>query len=100
MINLEHATELVADQMFSNGSEVNQKTLAYIAPEQTGKMNRPLDYSSDLYSLGATLYEMFSGELVFQTGDMLEMIHSHIAILPKEPDIANPAVPEPWRMSL
>jgi len=93
LINFELATELISDQMYSNGSEVSSKTMAYIAPEQTGKMNRPLSFRSDLYSLGATLYELFSGKRIFEGEDLLELIHSHIAIKPVSPHQANPLIP-------
>jgi predicted ATPase/signal transduction histidine kinase/DNA-binding NarL/FixJ family response regulator/tRNA A-37 threonylcarbamoyl transferase component Bud32 len=60
-------------------------TLAYMAPEQTGRMNRAVDARADLYALGVTLYEMFTGTLPFETSDMLELIHAHIAKLPQPP---------------
>ena len=69
-------------------------TLAYISPEQTGRMNRAVDYRSDLYSLGVTLYELFTGQLPFQTGDTMEMIHAHIAIQPIPPHEQNDEIPE------
>jgi predicted ATPase/class 3 adenylate cyclase/serine/threonine protein kinase len=55
-------------------------TLAYIAPEQTGRMNRHLDHRSDIYALGITLFQMFSRTLPFQQDDPLQLIHSHLAI--------------------
>ncbi|WP_127083536.1 trifunctional serine/threonine-protein kinase/ATP-binding protein/sensor histidine kinase [Dulcicalothrix desertica] len=55
-------------------------TLAYISPEQTGRMNRSLDYRSDFYSLGVTFYEMLTGNLPFQSDDALNIIYSHIAL--------------------
>ncbi|OUL17654.1 serine/threonine protein kinase [Nostoc sp. T09] len=54
-------------------------TVAYMSPEQTGRMNRTLDYRSDFYSLGITFYEMLTGQLPFVTDDLLEMVHCHIA---------------------
>jgi serine/threonine protein kinase len=93
LINFEFATELIAGELYSDGSEVIQKTMAYISPEQTGKMNRPLDYRSDLYSLGATLYELFSGKRIFQTGDILEFVHSHIAVIPLPPHVVDSMIP-------
>ncbi len=54
-------------------------TLAYISPEQTGRMNRGIDYRSDFYSLGITFYEILSGELPFQSNDPMELVHCHIA---------------------
>jgi len=60
-------------------------TLAYIAPEQTGRMNRAIDQRSDLYSLGVVLYEMLVGALPFESDDALALIHSHIARMPVPP---------------
>ena len=54
-------------------------TLAYIAPEQTGRMNRGLDYRSDFYSLGITFYELLTNKLPFETTDPMELVHCHIA---------------------
>jgi predicted ATPase/signal transduction histidine kinase len=68
-------------------------TLAYISPEQTGRMNRTLDYRSDLYSLGVTLYEMFTGRLPFESLDPVELVHCHIAKLPTPVSQVNPEVP-------
>jgi PAS domain S-box-containing protein len=60
----------------------NIDVLAYISPEQTGRMNRPVDYRTDLYSLGITLYELLVNQLPFETDDPLEMIHNHLAQSP------------------
>jgi len=57
-------------------------TLAYISPEQTGRMNRLLDFRTDYYSLGATLYELLTGQPPFVTTDLLELVHCHIAKQP------------------
>ncbi len=54
-------------------------TLAYIAPEQTGRMNRGIDYRSDFYSLGATFYELLTHQLPFATTDPIELVHCHLA---------------------
>ncbi len=54
-------------------------TLAYISPEQTGRMNRGIDYRSDFYSLGVTLYELLAGKLPFESKDPMELVHCHIA---------------------
>ncbi len=58
-------------------------TLPYISPEQTGRVNRVVDYRTDLYSLGATLYELFAGTPPFTSTDPLELIHAHIASTPR-----------------
>ncbi|BAY12479.1 trifunctional serine/threonine-protein kinase/ATP-binding protein/sensor histidine kinase [Calothrix sp. NIES-2098] len=60
-------------------------TLAYMSPEQTGRMNRAIDYRSDFYSLGVTLYEMLTGNLPFQANDPMELVHCHIAKMPAAP---------------
>ena len=57
-------------------------TLAYISPEQTGRMNRGIDYRTDFYSVGVTFYELLTGELPFQSNDPMELVHCHIAKLP------------------
>ncbi|MEH2443649.1 trifunctional serine/threonine-protein kinase/ATP-binding protein/sensor histidine kinase [Nostoc sp.] len=54
-------------------------TLSYISPEQTGRMNRGIDYRTDFYSLGVTFYELLTGELPFTSNDPMELVHSHIA---------------------
>ncbi|HSD39061.1 MAG TPA: AAA family ATPase [Rhodocyclaceae bacterium] len=60
-------------------------TLPYIAPEQTGRLSRPIDPRSDLYSLGIVLFELFTGRLPFQANDTLGWIHCHIAEAPSVP---------------
>ncbi len=63
-----------------------QGTLAYVSPEQTGRMNRLVDNRSDFYSLGVTLYELVTGLLPFpHAADALELIHHHIAVPPRSP---------------
>jgi PAS domain S-box-containing protein len=66
--------------------EVIAGTLAYMAPEQTGRMNRSVDSRSDLYALGVTLYEMLTGQLPFAAGDPMEWVHCHIARQPVPPN--------------
>ncbi|MDF0556902.1 AAA family ATPase [Kamptonema sp. UHCC 0994] len=57
-------------------------TLAYLAPEQTGRMNRGIDYRADFYALGVTLFELLTGQLPFQSNDPMELVHCHIAKQP------------------
>ncbi|GAA6622232.1 AAA family ATPase [Scytonema sp. NUACC26] len=68
-------------------------TLVYMSPEQTGRMNRSLDYRSDFYSLGVTLYEMLAGKLPFLSHDPLEVVYSHIATQPTSLQLLNPEIP-------
>jgi PAS domain S-box-containing protein len=65
--------------------EVIAGTLPYMAPEQTGRMNRSIDARSDLYALGVTLYQMLTGTLPFTAADPLEWVHCHIARQPQPP---------------
>ena len=69
-------------------------TLTYISPEQTGRMNRIIDYRTDFYSLGATLYELLCGQPPFKAVDPMEMIHCHIAKNPQSPHQQDPAISE------
>ncbi|MEZ2238990.1 AAA family ATPase [Microcoleus sp.] len=68
-------------------------TLAYISPEQTGRMNRLLDYRTDFYSLGVTFYELLTNQLPFESADALELVHCHIAKQPILPHEINPEIP-------
>ena len=68
-------------------------TLAYMSPEQTGRMNRAIDYLSDFYSLGVTFYELLTGQLPFTSSDPLEMVHCHIAKQPVPLGKLNPQIP-------
>jgi histidine kinase len=61
-------------------------TLAYMAPEQTGRMNRSADQRADLYALGVTLYRLFTGRLPYDSDDPVSLVHSHLAITPTPPD--------------
>src|SRR5215831_8726273 len=60
-------------------------TLAYMAPEQTGRMNRSIDARSDLYALGVTLYELLTGRLPFTASEPMEWVHCHLARRPEVP---------------
>ncbi|MEH2486411.1 trifunctional serine/threonine-protein kinase/ATP-binding protein/sensor histidine kinase [Bradyrhizobium sp. AZCC 2230] len=73
-------------------------TLAYMAPEQTGRMNRSVDSRSDLYALGITFYELLTGALPFTAADPIELIHCHIAREPVPPHELASALPDPLSM--
>ncbi len=70
-------------------------TLAYVSPEQTGRMNRALDYRTDFYSLGVTFYQLLTGQLPFATTDILELVHCHIAKQPVPLHELNATIPKP-----
>ena len=73
------ASRLARERQAPDAPEMIAGTLAYMAPEQTGRMNRSVDARSDLYALGVTLYQMLTGELPFTAADSMELVHSHIA---------------------
>ncbi|MBF0316658.1 MAG: AAA family ATPase [Nitrospirae bacterium] len=66
--------------------------LNYISPEQTGRMNRSVDYRTDLYSLGATFYELLTGHPPFESIDLLEFIHNLLSKEPQPPYVSNTAI--------
>lgn len=79
------STQLTRSNPTLKTPNVLEGTLAYISPEQTGRMNRALDYRTDFYSLGVTFYELLTGRLPFKTTDALELVHCHIAKQPIPP---------------
>src|SRR5215813_10015917 len=79
------ASRLLREHQTPEPPEFLAGALAYMAPEQTGRMNRSIDSRSDLYSLGVTLYEMLTGSLPFTASDPMEWIHCHIARQPAPP---------------
>ncbi|MEA3008190.1 MAG: hypothetical protein QOI94_3459, partial [Acidobacteriaceae bacterium] len=80
------ASQLLSERQAPAPPEIIAGTLAYMAPEQTGRMNRSIDTRSDLYSLGATFYQMLTGHLPFAAADAMEWVHCHIARQPSPPD--------------
>ena len=95
LIDFGIATQLPRENPVIVHPNVLEGTLAYISPEQTGRMNRSLDYRTDLYSLGVTLYELLTGVLPFTATDPMELVHAHIALQPKAPCDVDPAIPKP-----
>ncbi|MFB2897448.1 AAA family ATPase [Aerosakkonemataceae cyanobacterium BLCC-F50] len=73
---------------------VLEGTLAYLSPEQTGRMNRSIDYRTDFYSLGVTFYELLTGQEPFPTTDILELVHCHLAKPPIPPYELNNTIPQ------
>ena len=79
------ASRLPRERQSPEPPEFIAGTLAYMAPEQTGRVNRSIDSRSDLYSLGVTFYEMLTGNLPFTASDPMEWVHCHIARQPAFP---------------
>src|SRR4029079_13588392 len=69
------ASVLTEERSAAASPEVLEGSLAYLSPEQTGRMNRPVDYRTDYYSLGVTFYELLTGVLPFRSADPLELVH-------------------------
>jgi PAS domain S-box-containing protein len=89
------ASRLPRERQAPAPPEVIAGTLAYMAPEQTGRMNRSVDSRSDLYALGVTFYEMLTGTLPFTAADPMEWVHCHIARQPAPPDERVACLPGP-----
>lgn len=90
LIDFGIATAVRKEEQQPLGLDALEGTLSYIAPEQTGRMNRAVDRRSDLYSLGVMLYELATGVLPFASADPLELVHCHIARLPRPPADVKP----------
>jgi predicted ATPase/signal transduction histidine kinase/tRNA A-37 threonylcarbamoyl transferase component Bud32 len=87
------STRLSHEKMTSENASILEGTLAYMSPEQTGRMNRAVDYRTDFYSLGLTFYELLTGKKIFETKDAMELIHFHIAREPVIPDEFKNVIP-------
>src|SRR5262245_43395355 len=94
-IDLSLATQDSGSVLASLPFNYPHSLLPYMSPEQTGRMNRSTDYRTDFYSIGVIFYEMLAGSPPFQSEDTLELIHGHIAKLPRAPAEVNREVPGP-----
>ena len=94
LIDFSIASLLPKETQKIQSPNVLEGTLAYLAPEQTGRMNRGIDYRADFYALGVTLYQLLSGSLPFTSDDPLELVHCHIAKMPVPVNQVNSAVSE------
>jgi serine/threonine protein kinase len=84
LIDFSIASLLPKETQIIQNPNILEGTLAYISPEQTGRMNRGIDYRTDFYSLGVTLYELITGKLPFEATDAMELVHCHIAKIPAD----------------
>ena len=93
LIDFGISTILSRENPILTNPSVLEGTLAYMSPEQTGRMNRFLDYRTDFYSLGVTLYELLTQRLPFETTDPMELVHCHIAQPPIPSHEIDPEIP-------
>jgi serine/threonine protein kinase len=89
------ASHLSGEKLTPAKESLQERMLAYLSPEQTGRMNRMLDHRTDFYSMGVIFYELLTGQLPFSFTDPLELVHAHIAKQPKPPYELNPLIPIP-----
>ncbi|MGD1939476.1 MAG: AAA family ATPase [Cyanophyceae cyanobacterium] len=93
LIDFSISSQLPKQQQQLVSPNVLEGTLPYISPEQTGRMNRSIDYRSDYYSLGVMFFELLTGQLPFESRDPMELVHCHIAVAPPVVHEVNPSVP-------
>jgi serine/threonine protein kinase len=94
LVDFSLATAQEPDTVLPEDVSVPAGDWAYVSPEQTGRINRPVDYRTDCYSTGVSLYRMLSGQWPFQANDPLEWAHCHIARLPRPPNEIVPELPQ------
>ncbi|NCD72472.1 AAA family ATPase [Mucilaginibacter agri] len=94
LIDFSSSTELSRESQDIKSARRIQAALPYMSPEQTGRMNRDIDYRTDYYALGITFYQMLTGQFPFNANDALEWVHCHISKQPMPPNKLNKAIPE------
>ncbi|MDY6994242.1 MAG: serine/threonine-protein kinase PknK, partial [Pseudomonadota bacterium] len=87
------ASRLSLENQMIKNPQLLEGTLTYISPEQSGRMNRVVDYRTDFYSLGVVFYEMLTGQPPFQAADAMALVHSHLAKQPTPPQTIDPQIP-------
>ncbi|MDZ8087191.1 MAG: AAA family ATPase [Nostoc sp. DedQUE12b] len=92
LIDFSIASLLPRETQVLMSPNVLEGTLGYLSPEQTGRMNRGIDYRTDFYSLGVTFYELLTGQLPFKSHEPMELVHCHIAKLPSLVHEINPQI--------
>jgi len=95
LIDFSISGQLAREQPSLPNPDGLEGTLAYMSPEQTGRTNRTLDYRTDLYSLGATFYELLTQDVPFAATDAMELVHCHLARQPAPPSDRDRKIPQP-----
>lgn len=94
IVDFSSSSELLREHQEANISSRIEGSLPYISPEQTGRMNRDIDYRTDFYSLGISFFQMLTGQLPFMSSNALELVHYHISRQPPSPKSIIPEIPE------
>jgi predicted ATPase/class 3 adenylate cyclase/tRNA A-37 threonylcarbamoyl transferase component Bud32 len=94
LIDFSSSTELSREHHDITLANTIEGSLPYMSPEQTGRMNRDIDYRTDYYSLGISFYKMLTGQLPFTANDALEWVHCHISRQPLPADNVNRTIPK------
>ena len=94
LIDFGHASHVRQQRASQRVRTHIEGTLAYLAPEQTGRINRAVDYRADYYALGIMLYEILVGQRPFSSKDSLELVHAHVARMPEAPHLVRPDIPK------
>lgn len=90
-----HASEFMREPQVIRHPKLPRESLPYVSPEQTGRLNRGLDYRTDFYFLGVTFYRLLTGQLPFTATDPFDWIHCHLTQAAVPPQTLNPEIPEP-----
>jgi predicted ATPase/serine phosphatase RsbU (regulator of sigma subunit) len=93
LIDFGISTRLSKEETEWAAANVLEESIQYISPELTSRMNRSVDYRSDFYSLGVTLYQLLTGRLPFENTDLLELVHAHLAKTPCKPHKVDSTIP-------
>ena len=93
LVDFSSASVISRENSTIEGSMLMTATLPYMSPEQTGRMNRMVDWRTDYYSFGVTLYELLTGRLPFLSTEPIELVHAHMAMLPEPPHKINGRIP-------
>jgi len=93
LINFDISSRFTLRQPNLGNPKKLEGTLEYISPEQTGRMNRSIDYRTDLYALGATFYELLTRKPVFEENEAMALVHAHLAKVPANPTSIDKTIP-------
>ena len=94
LIDFDVATRRPREEVQPHPPNQIDGSLPYLPPEQSGRMNRVVDFRADYYSLGVTFYQMLTGRLPFEAADTIGWLHCHVAMTPPKPEDIDPTIPE------